>query len=90
MASEWDDRAKVEAEFPRSEWDWHPCRDGDGGTLVAMAAMQSGGFVFAEARWFGPGDGVVLIRKHKTQPADPKPADPKPRVSWWRRLFRRS
>jgi hypothetical protein len=82
----YDRREQVEREFPVTSWQHISVRGPDEGRLVvAQLASQSTEPVFAEARWFGPHDGVILIRL----PAVAEPEPPKKRRPWWQFWRRR-
>lgn len=60
----WDDRAAAAGEFPASEWDRYPATGPDDARqIVAGLAPGERRMVFGQARWFGPGDGAVFVRK---------------------------
>lgn len=56
--------ADVERDFPRAEWHWYPVISPEHGhAFLCRLAVERGQMVMAEARWFGPRDGVVRVRK---------------------------
>ena len=80
---EWDDRDQVNKEFPKSEWQHIPISDPDDGRMqIAMMAIRSNEPVLGEARWFAPGDGVVLVKKTATKVEDQ--VEKKVKKPWWK------
>lgn len=61
----------VETRFPKSEYEWYPVsNDTDVATIVTRKAYTiASGIVQHEVRWFGPSNGVLLVRSGKTNGA---------------------
>lgn len=76
----WDIRKQVETEFPTSEWIHISVSNPDEGRqAIGAIVMRTRRPLVGQARWFGPGDGVILIRKSDI--LEPPPKKQKP---WWK------
>lgn len=84
MENEWDNRETIETEFPRDKWEYIPIKNPDEARMkIVTLTFTKGDILFGQARWFGPNDGMIFIRKDATG----QEFKEVPKKKWWQRLF---
>lgn len=70
--SEWDDYDTVSKQYPLAKYEWIAVKDQtecDG--IIATRVWSTGKMLCGELRWFGPKNGVMIIkREEKVQDVD--------------------
>jgi hypothetical protein len=85
----WDDRQQVEQEFPRADWDHvHVSNVEQSRCIITGMVMGSpdDSLKLGGVRWYGSGDGVLLIRR-KPSDTDGGGVKPPRANNWLRWLF---